>query len=110
MKNSRKPLNRIGRGEAILQPALCRCGCGQSDLLDVRHGQRFIKGHGGVGLLERRKAALLFAIEVKLIALGFGVLTAAKTAALALKQNWQRARDEMACCWNYLTMTWRTAS
>lgn len=97
------------RGEAILEPALCHCGCRQSDLLDVRHGQKFIKGHGGLALLERRKEALRFAIEVKLIALGFGVLTAAKAAALALKQDWQRARNEMACCWDYLNMAWRNA-
>lgn len=34
---------------------------------------------------------------------------AAKAAALALKLNWQRARDEMAGSWDYLTMTWRIA-
>lgn len=57
--------------------------------------------------LERRKEALQFAIEVKLIALGFGVLTAAKVAALALKLNWQRARDEMRKFgYDYLQMQW----
>lgn len=110
MANRKKRLKENKRGEAILQSALCDCGCGLSDLLDVRHGQKFIKGHGGVALLERRKNALLFAIEVKLIALGFGILTAQRTAMLALKLNWQKARDEMRMMgYDYLGMTWRQA-
>lgn len=110
MRNSNKRQKKHARGEAILEPALCRCGCGQFDLLDVRHGQKFIKGHGGLYLLERRKNALRFAIEVKLIALGFGVLTAAKTALLALEKNWQKARDEMSKYgYDYYQMTWGQA-
>lgn len=110
MKNSVKRQKKSARGEAILEPALCACGCGLSDLLDVRHGQKYIKGHGGIALLERRKNALLFAIEVRLIALGFGVLTAAKAALLALEKDWQRARDEMGKFgYDYLAMTWRKA-
>lgn len=102
-----KQQKRDGRGEAVYAVDLCHCGCGQTDWFDVRHKQRFIKGHGGVALLERRKAALCFAIEVKLIARGFGVVTAARTAALALATDWKRARDEMqAWGWDYLTMTW----
>lgn len=107
MSNRKKPLKESRRGEAILEPALCDCGCGLSDLLDVRHGQKFIRGHGGLALLERRKNALLFAIEVKLIALGFGILTAQRTAMLALKLNWKKARDEMGKFgYDYLRMTW----
>lgn len=54
-----------------------------------------------------RRNALQFAIEVKLIALGYGVLTAAKTAVLAVQQDWQRARDEMRKFgYDYLQMQW----
>jgi hypothetical protein len=107
MAKRRKPQKKSSRGEPIFEIALCDCGCGLTDWLDVRHGQRFIKGHGGLALLERRKAALQFAIEVKLIAWGFGVLTAARAAALALKVNWKRARDEMRKFgYDYLNMTW----
>lgn len=110
MAKGKKQVKEHGRGRAILELAICACGCGQSDLLDVRHGQKYIKGHGGVALLKQRKFALAFVIEVKLIALGFGVLTAAKAALLAVEKDLKRARDEMQRYgYDYLAMTWRQA-
>lgn len=106
-QNRKKQVKEHGRGVAITQQAYCECGCGQSDLLDVRHGQKYIKGHGGVALLKQRKYALAFVIEVKLIALGFGVLTAAKAALIAVEKDLKRARDEMSKFgYDYLRMTW----
>lgn len=108
MAKGKKQVNEHRRGRAILDYALCECGCGITDLLDVRHGQKYIKGHGGVALLKQRKFALAFAIEVKLIALGFGVLTAAKAALEAVEKDLKRARDEMGKYgYSYFDMTWR---
>ena len=57
-----------------------------------------------------RRNALQLAIEVKLIALGYGILTAVRTAALALQLDWQKARNDMERLgYDYLNMTWGKA-
>lgn len=114
MKNSNKRQkqgSRVDRrGEAVLDHAQCQCGCQQWDLLDVRHGQIYIKGHGGSAIMERRKVALSFAIEVKLIALGAGVLTAERAAKAFVARGLKLARRWIAQFgYDYLAMTWRTA-
>lgn len=94
-----------------LEEQLCDCGCGTTQLMDVGHGQRYIKGHGGKGLWKRRREALIQAIAS--IFQMHGVISLQRALAGArwcVDQSLERAKKAMqAFGWTYETMEWRAA-
>lgn len=95
------------RGEAILEPALCACGCGVVDLLDVRHGQKYRKECGGLALLERRKERLKPILALVLLGRGATWQEAQAAAQALVNKALKLAQQLVADTWDYLAMTWK---
>lgn len=106
MKNSVKRQKQDRRGEAILDHAQCQCGCRQWDLLDVRHGQIYIKGHGGLALLERRKERLVSVLTLALFGRGAAWEWAAAAARALVEKALKLAQKLVEREWNYREMRW----
>ncbi len=97
------------RGEAILDHAQCQCGCRQWDLLDVRHGQKYIDGHGGAALMERRKEHLKSVLALALFGRGAAWDQACAAARALVDKALASARKFVEREWDYLAMSWRIA-
>lgn len=96
-KSRKKAVGQGKHNEAILQYVECGCGCGNSDLLDTRHGQKYIAGHGGKAILERRKERLIAWLTMAFLgALRCDWYCARQWAEKAVQMDLERAKRYMA--------------
>jgi hypothetical protein len=110
VKNSKKQQKSDGRGvEKRLELVPCACGCGYEQLLDKRHGQKCIKGHGGKRLMERRKERLKSVLALVLLGRGATWHEAQAAARALVEKALKQAQQLVADCWDYLGMAWRTS-
>lgn len=107
MKNSMKQQKADGRGEARYELILCDCGCGRTDWIDVRHGGKFIKGHGGRAIMERRKERLKPVLALVLLGRGATWQEAQAAAQALVSKALKLAQQLVADSWDYLNMRWR---
>lgn len=107
-KSRKKAVGQGKRNEAILQYVACDCGCGNWDLLDTRHGQKYIKGHGGKAVMKRRKERLIAWLTMAFL----GVCRcdwhcARRWAEQAVRMDLERAKRYMQSQgWDYLAGQW----
>jgi len=106
-KSRKKAVGQGKRNDPVLQYVECACGCGNSDLLDVRHGQLYIKGHGGKSILERRKERLEAMLRLAFIGAGATWEHARRAAKRAIEMDFERAKQYMATQgWDYMKESW----
>lgn len=95
------------RGEPKWEYRRCACGCGKVDWFDVRHGQKYVKGHGGKALMERRKERLEAMLRLAFIGAGATWEHAWKAAKTAIEMDFERAKLYMARQgWDYMQGSW----